>query len=274
MYRLCIFGCKDGCHKCLITTTISLVQLNPSLFMDFWTGRMPVWPFRSWPLLAPAQSVTLSQIKRWPAASPASRSRLCFSWLSLEHKLLYLPDLVEASLNTSLLKGQQKTKSPCCSIHLSFISLFFFVCLIYSLSVSRSVSFPLSFHSSELNVARSVSLVSAQFFSLPSHVSLSTPFSVSVSNSFCHSIFPPFCCSDFYNDTAYPAVISLITFKQLYVAFSPSMCLPLLSLPLIACSFLCQCFEGSVFHYLTTGDKYSCSAYILQQMNFIHVGFI
>lgn len=164
MYRLCIFGCKDGCHKCLITTTISLVQLNPSLFMDFWTGRMPVWPFRSWPLLAPAQSVTLSQIKRWPAASPASRSRLCLSWLSLEHKLLYLPDLVEASLNTSLLKGQQKTKSPCCSIHLSFISLFFFVCLIYSLSVSRSVSFPLSFHSSELNVARSVSLVSAQFF--------------------------------------------------------------------------------------------------------------
>lgn len=236
--------------------------------MDFWTGRMPVWPFRSWPLLAPAQSVTLSQIKRWPAASPASRSRLCLSWLSLEHKLLYLPDLVEASLNTSLLKGQQKTKSPCCSIHLSFISLFFFVCLIYSLSVSRSVSFPLSFHSSELNVARSVSLVSAQFFSLPSHVSLSTPFSVSVSNSFCHSIFPPFCCSDFYNDTAYPAVISLITFKQLYVAFSPftsSNCL-LFSLPV----FRRKCFSLSnnrrqilmqCIHF-TTDEFYTCRLYL------------
>lgn len=113
------------------------------------------------PLLAPARFLTQRQIKRWPAAC---RSRLCLSWLSLEHKPLYLPDLVKASLNTSLLKGQQKTESPRCSIHLSFISFFFFlVCLIYSLSVSRSVSFPLSFHSSELNVGRSVSWVSAVF---------------------------------------------------------------------------------------------------------------
>lgn len=89
---------------------------------------------------------------------------------------------------------------------------------------------------------------------------LPVPFSASVSHS-C-SFSPSFPSSDYYSDTAYPAVISLITFKQLSVAFSPSIGLPLHSLSLIACSFLCQCLEGNIFHYLTTRHKYSYSAFI------------
>lgn len=78
-------------------------------------------------------------------------------------------------------------------------------------------------------------------------------------------------CSDYYSDTAYPAVISLITFKQLSVAFTPSVGLPLHSLPLIACSFLCQRLEGNIFHYLNNKRQIlilQCMRFFLLQMDF------
>lgn len=67
---------------------------------------------------------------------------------------------------------------------------------------------------------------------------------------------PSVLSSDHSGDTAYPAVISLITFTQLSVA-SAARPAPLAVLPLIACSFLCPRLEGNVFHYLKTRHKYS-----------------
>lgn len=156
-YKVWIFVRGSSLRSYSITITISLVKLIASLFMD--------WELVGYlcDLLEPGLhlTLTLSQMKRWLAAAPGSRSRLCLSWLSLEHKPLYLLDLVEASLKPSQLKGRQKTESPYCSIHLSFISAFFFlVSMIHFLSVCRSVSFPASLHSSELSVSWSVIRVS------------------------------------------------------------------------------------------------------------------
>lgn len=74
-------------------------------------------------------------------------------------------------------------------------------------------------------------------------------FFLSIPSLLCPSVLS----SDHSGDTAYPAVISLITFTQLSVASAA----PLTVLPLIACSFLRPRLEGNVFHYLKTRHKYS-----------------
>lgn len=142
----------------------------------------------------------------------------------------------------------------------------------YSLLLSLSPSLAFPFHCSKLNVAWSLTQLSPLIFPAFSYSHTLPSFVPRASRSLCALFSRSFCApslgSDCSNDTAGPAVISLITFKQLSVAFSPSICLPPHSLPLIACSFLCQCLKGGVFHYLTAGDKYSYSACILPQQGF------
>ena len=110
-------------------------------------------------------------------------------------------------------------------------------------------------------------------FLLPRPPLLSFSSSVSVSHSESFSPSPP--CSDCYSDTAYPAVISLITFKQLSVAFSPSLALPLHSLP-----SNCMLFSPPVSRrkrFSLSNNKrqilIQCIHFLLQR-DFIHVGLI
>lgn len=115
-----------------------------------------------------------------------------------------------------------------CPLSLSDLLCFFFpACL--------CVSFPLSFHSSELNAAWSANRLSPLIFSLFSffspHSSLSSCAFLRLSLSPLFFLPPSAPSLDYYSDTAYPAVISLITFKQFSVAISPSIaCLSVPSL--------------------------------------------
>lgn len=109
--------------------------------------------------------------------------RLRLSWLSLDYKPLYLPDLVRASLNPSLLKGRRKTESPCCSIHPRLISTFsFLVPLIYSPSLTLTLT--LASHSLFLFTAAmlNVTLYPGQSAGCPLSFSLSLFFSFLISH--------------------------------------------------------------------------------------------
>lgn len=279
---MCTVYTGTGCGRLITITIFSWV--NTSLFIELWTGRIvcvTFWNLAStWP--PPAQFLTLSQIKRWPAAAPGGSGRLCLSWLSSEDKPLYLPDLGQASLNPSLLKGQRKTESPCRSIHPSLISAFILLSLPDSLSFSSLCPSPCLIPSFFSQQWVKCSLVSQP--AVPSHflsslffhhipLFLPVPFSASVSRS-C-SFSPSFSllrllqwhslpCSDLINHIQ-TALCCFLSFYWPPSPFSFSNCL-LFSLPV-----------SRRKRFSLSNNKtqilIQCIHFLLQ-MDFIHVGLI
>lgn len=152
----------------------------------------------------PARFLTLSQIKKRPAAAPGVQRQAASFMVVFRVQLLYLADLGQPSVNPSLLKGQRKTESPCRSFHPSLISAFsppfsLSDSLYFFFPACLCVSFPLSFHSSELNAAWSANRLSPLIFSFfPPHSSLSSCAFLRLSLSplvffffFCLPLLPP-----------------------------------------------------------------------------------
>lgn len=166
-------------------------------------------------------------------------------------------------LKPALLRVQRRAESPPAApfIHASYLFFFSGLGLIHPLTPGHFPGLTLFLFSQQWVTCSPVSRLAVPSHFCPGPLSLSLfLLSHCLSHSQTFSASPP--SSDYYSDTAYPAVISLITFKQLSVALSPTTGLPLHTFTLIACSFLCECLQGSVFHCLTTRDKYSYSAYI------------
>lgn len=231
MYGYGLWAFRGGCRRCLITVTICS-WADAGSFIELWTGKDCLRDLLEPGLhLTPSCTVLNPAPDKEAAGGSPRRQRRAASFMAVLR--------VQASLSARPGPGLSKpfaVKRPeedwePLPFHSSKPYIcFFLLSLPDSLSFSSLCPSPClipSFFSQQWVKCGLVSqpavpshfLSSLVFHHIP--LFLPVPFSAAVSHSCSFSASFP--SSDYCSDTAYPAVISLITFKQLSVAFSPSI---------------------------------------------------